>query len=167
MLHYCIPAFCLQSDAELGLLRVEYRLGFEGRLRRAEATALLALARKQETHHLLIDMRNVPMLSVYDEMWLSAHFMPGLVALPLQRLVLIVGSHQTNHQLTIDALHNLVQPAIRSDVQYFDDPETALQWLTDDAAQLPQLLTEWQTSRYHRPEAFYQAAPRGQQAQAA
>ena len=143
MLHQYIPAFCLQTDAESGMLRVEYRMGAESTLRRHEVTALLALAHKHAVRRLLIDMRTVPLLSVYDELWLGAHFMPALVALPLERLVLIVSSHQTYHQLAIDALHDLIKPAIRFDAQYFDDPETALYWLTDDAPQVPALLAEW------------------------
>lgn len=88
-------------------------------------------------------MRTVPLLSVYDELWLGAHVMPALVALPLQRLVLIVPPRQTHHQLAINALHDLVKPAIRFDAQYFDAPETALYWLTNDGPQVPALLAEW------------------------
>ncbi|NVO30418.1 hypothetical protein [Hymenobacter lapidiphilus] len=143
MLHQYIPAFCLQTDAESGMLRVAYRMGTESALRRPDVTALLALARTHTVRRLLIDMRTVPLLTVYDELWLGTHFMPALLAMPLERLVLIVGSHQTYHQLAIDALHDLVQPSIGFDSQYFDDPETALCWLTDDAPQVPALLAEW------------------------
>ncbi|WP_019949648.1 hypothetical protein [Hymenobacter aerophilus] len=143
MLHHSISAFCLQTDTELGLLRVEYRLGSGSVLRRPDVTALLALAHEHAIRHLLIDMRTVPLLTVYDELWLGAHFMPALMTLPLQRLVLIIGSHQTYHQLAVDALHDLVKPAIRFDAQYFDDPATALNWLTDDSPRVPALLAEW------------------------
>ncbi|SDX36948.1 hypothetical protein [Hymenobacter psychrophilus] len=143
MLHQHIPSFCLQTDPGSGLLRVQYQMGAESVLRRQEVTALLRLAGGYAVRRLLIDMRTVPLLSVYDELWLGTHFMPALVALPLERLVLIVGSHQTYHQLAIDALHDLIKPAIRFDAQYFDDPETALYWLTDDGPQVPALLAEW------------------------
>ncbi|SET07779.1 hypothetical protein [Hymenobacter actinosclerus] len=143
MLHYCLSTFCLQTDAELDLLRVGYRMVAESELRRHEVTALLALAHKHAIRHLLIDMRTVPLLSVYDELWLVTNFMPDLVTLPLERLVLIVASHQTYHQLTVDSLHDLVKADIRFDAQYFDDPQTALQWLTDDSPRVPELLAEW------------------------
>lgn len=143
MLHQSIPAFCLQTDTESGLLRIEYQPGSGSGLRRPDVTALLALAHEYAIRHLLIDMRTIPLLTVYDELWLGTHFMPALVAMPLQRLVLIIGSHQTYHQLAVDALHDLVKPAIRFDAQYFDDPTTALGWLTDDSPRVPALLSEW------------------------
>lgn len=143
-----IPALRLQTDETLPLLRVEWLMGPDTTQLRPAAAGLLALAHERSIRHLLIDMRTVPLLSVYDELWLGQHFMPGLVALGLQRLVLIVDSSQTFLQLSIDALHDLVQPAIRFDAQYFDDPTAALYWLADDdEAPVQHLLAEWATRR--------------------
>ncbi|MBX0289683.1 hypothetical protein K3G63_04495 [Hymenobacter sp. HSC-4F20] len=92
-------------------------------------------------------MNTVPDLPVADQLWLGDHWMPALVASALERLVLVIDSSQVHNQLAIDALHDLVQPAIRFDSQYFSDSESALQWLTDESALVISLEAEW-SARY-------------------
>ena len=55
--------------------------------------------------------------------------MPGLVALPLQHLVLVIDTSRVHNQLAVDALHDMVQPAIRFESHYYADTESALDWL--------------------------------------
>lgn len=138
-----IADFCLQHDAALGLLRLEWVSGPGTQTLRASAGQLLALAQDLAVRHLLLDLDSVPDIPVYDQIWLGTHWMPGIVQLPLERLVLVIGPHRVHNQLAVDALHDLVQPAIRFDAQYFSDPEPALRWLTDDSPRLPALLAEW------------------------
>ncbi|MBW3128245.1 MULTISPECIES: hypothetical protein [Hymenobacter] len=101
------------------------------------------LLQQLAVRRLLLDMNSVPDLSLEDEVWLGTHWMPGLVVLPLERLVLVLDSGQTHNQLAINALHSLVQPAIRFDAQYFSDTKSAMGWLTDDSDRLPALAAEW------------------------
>jgi hypothetical protein len=92
---------------------------------------------------LLIDMDSIPDLSAADQAWLGEHWMPELITLGLERLVLIIDSSRVHNQLAIDALHDLVQPGIRFDAQYFSESESALHWLTDGSNRLPALEAEW------------------------
>lgn len=138
-----IADFCLQHDAALGLLRLEWVSGPDTRTLRASAGQLLVLARDSAVRHLLLDMDSVPDIPVYDQLWLGTHWMPGIVQLPLERLVLVIGPHRVHNQLAVDALHDSVQPSIRFDSQYFSAPEPALHWLTDGSPRLPALLAEW------------------------
>ncbi|WP_426059602.1 hypothetical protein [Hymenobacter sp. B1770] len=138
-----IPDFNLQYDEALGLLRLEWVSGEATHTLRTSAEQLLLLARKLAVRSLLIDMNSVPNISVEDELWLGSHWMPGIVQLPLERLVLAIDSSQLHNQLAIDALHDLVQPAIRFDSHYFSDALSAMQWLTEGTNRLPALLAEW------------------------
>ncbi|MBC6611524.1 hypothetical protein H8B15_11345 [Hymenobacter sp. BT507] len=138
-----ITDFCLQYDEVVSVLRVEWISGRNVRQLRRSASQLLLLLQQLAVRRLLLDMDSVPDLSVEDELWLGTHWMPGLVALPLERLVLVLDSGQMHNQLAIDALHDLVQPAIRFDAQYFSDIQSAMGWLTDDSDRLPALAAEW------------------------
>ncbi|MBJ6143708.1 hypothetical protein [Hymenobacter sp. BT559] len=145
-----IPNFCLQHDAAFHVMLLEWVSLSDSRLFRTSAQQVLALLQQLEVRHLLLDMNTVPDLPLADQEWLGTHWMPGLVALALERLVLIIDSHRVHNQLAIDALHDLVQPAIRFSSHYFADVASALDWLTDGSARLPALAAEW-AARYQVP----------------
>ena len=138
-----IPDYCLQYDELLGLLRLEWVSGEATQTLRASATQLLQLTRELKVSTLLLDMNSVPNISVEDELWLGTHWMPGIVQLPLDHLILAIDSSQLHNQLAIDALHDLVQPAIRFESHYFSDATSAMQWLTEGTGRLAELLAEW------------------------
>jgi hypothetical protein len=138
-----ISDFCLQYDEGLGVLRLEWIAGDDMRELRASARQLLLLIRALAVRHLLLDMDSVPDLSIADQLWLGDHWMPVLVELTLERLVLVIDGSRIHNQLAIDSLHDLVQPAIRFDAQYFSDSTSALHWLTDGSDRLPTLVAEW------------------------
>jgi len=138
-----IPDFRLQYDEPLGLLRLEWVSGEGTRTLRSSAARLLTLARKLAARTLLIDMNTVPNISLSDELWLGANWMPGIVQLPLEHLILTIDSNRIHNQLAIDALHDLVQPNIRFESHYFTDATSAVQWLTEGSGRLPALLAEW------------------------
>ena len=139
-----IPDFHLQHDEALGLLRLEWISGEGTHTLRTSAGALLSLARRLAVRILLIDMNTVPNISVADELWLGTHWMPGIVQLPLEHLILVIDGDRIHNQLAIDALHDLVQPAIRFQSHYFSDADSALHWLADGTGRLAALRAEWQ-----------------------
>jgi len=138
---------CLQFDQLSGVLLVEWVALSNPHYLRSSAEQLLILLREQEVRHLVLDMNSLPDLSVADQIWLGDYWMPGLVALPLERLVLVIDSSRQHNQLAVDALHDLVQPAIRFSSHYFSDTASALDWLTDSSPRLPALAAEW-AARY-------------------
>jgi hypothetical protein len=140
-----LPTFCLQYDPHFGLLRLEWVPQSDQRQLRPSAEQLLKLLAELEVRHLLLDMNSVPNLQLADQLWLGEHWMPGLLALDLAQLVLVIDSTQLHNQLAIDALHDLVKPLIRFASHYFSDTLSALDWLTDGSPRLPALLAEWQT----------------------
>ena len=146
-----IPNFCLQFDPLFGVLLLEWVAFSNPLYLRTSAEQLLALLREREVRHLVLDMNSVPDLLIADQAWLGTHWMPGLVALGLERLVLVIDSSRVHNQLAIDALHDLVQPAIRFSSHYFTDVASAMDWLSDGSPRLPALEAEW-AARYPAAE---------------
>ncbi len=139
-----IHDFRLQYDEPLGLLRLAWVSGSSLRTMRSSAGQLLALAQRLRVRQLLLDMNTVPLIGAADEEWLGTEWMPGILQLPLERLILVIAQEEHLHnQMVVDALHDLVQPLIRFSSHYFSDPETAVDWLSDHSPRLPALLAEW------------------------
>lgn len=145
VIFYHIPNLCLQHDAATGILLLEWVALSNPHQLRASAQQLLELLQQLEVRHLLLDMNSLPDLLLADQKWLGDYWMPGLVALALERLVLVIDSDRVHNQLAVDALHDLVQPAIRFSSHYFADVALALDWLTDGSERLPALAAEWAT----------------------
>ena len=133
----------MQYDKPLGLLRLEWISGEDTTGLRNSAARLLNLARELVVRALLIDMNSMPNISVSDELWLGANWMPGIVQLPLEHLILAIDSNRIHNQLAIDALHDLIKPDIRFESHYFADATLAVHWLSEGTGRLPALLAEW------------------------
>lgn len=138
-----IPDFSLQYDEELSLLRVEWAAGNDSRNLRASALELLRLDQELGMHNLLLNMNTFPDISVYDQVWLGANWMPGILKLPLQRVVLVNHRHRVHNQLAIESMLALVRPFIKFDVQFFSNAASGMGWLSDFSSRLPQLMAEW------------------------
>jgi len=138
-----IPNFCLQHLPELGILRLEWVVHSDSRQLRASAGQLLVLLAVLEIRHLLLDMNSIPNLALADQLWLGDHWLPGLLALNLEQLVLAIDSTQMHNQLAIDALYELVQSAIRFAPHYFADAASAFDWLADGAPSRATFEAEW------------------------
>jgi len=138
-----IPDFSLQHDEELSLLRVEWAAGDDARNLRASALELLRLDRELGMHNLLLNMNTFPDISVYDQVWLGTNWMPGIVKLPLVRVVLINNRQRIHNQLAIESMLALVRPFIKFDIQFFPNVNSGLHWISDFSPRLPEMLAEW------------------------
>ena len=138
-----IPDFSLQFDVELSLLRIEWAAGDDTRTLRESATRLLALDRELAVRNLLLNMNTFPDISVYDQVWLGTHWMPGIVKLPLERVVLVNNRHRIHNQLAIESMIALVRPFIKFDIQFFPQPASGMRWLSDFSPRLPEMMAEW------------------------
>ena len=54
------------------------------------AGLLLNLISELRVRHLVLDFNTLPDISVYDQLWLGANWMPGLMKLPVERVVLVI-----------------------------------------------------------------------------
>ena len=138
-----IPDFSLQYDEELSVLRVEWAAGDDTHNLRPSALKLLRLDQELGMHNLLLNMNTFPDISVYDQVWLGANWMPGIVKLPLQRVVLVNGRHRIHNQLAIESMLVLMRPFIKFDIQFFPNPASGMRWLSDFSPRLPEVLAEW------------------------
>lgn len=138
-----ISDLSLQHDEALGLLRVEWASGQDMRTFRASVEQLLKIAQTLAVRHLLLDMNTFPDISVYDQVWLGVHWMPTLVKLPLERVVLAISRRRVHNQLALDSLISMSRPFIRFDIQFFSAAVPGLHWLCDYSDRLPGLLREW------------------------
>ncbi len=133
----------LQYDEVLALLRVDWASGTDMRTFRQSAEQLLHLMDQLGVRHLLLNMNTFPDISVYDQLWLGAYWVPVLVQSPLEQLVLVNPRHRVHNQMAIDALIALARPFIRFDIQYFPQPSAGMHWLSNYSDRIPALLAEW------------------------
>lgn len=138
-----IPDLSLQYDEALSLLRVEWAAGEDMRSFRNSAEQLLKLVNQYGVRHILLEMNTFPDISVYDQVWLGVNWMPVLVKLPLERVVLAIHRRRVHNQLAIDSLIALFRPFIKFDVQFFSTATPGLHWLSDYSDRMPGLLAEW------------------------
>jgi hypothetical protein len=110
---------------------------------RASVEQLLGLCHQRQVRHLLLNMNAMPDISVYDQVWMSTHWMPAVMKSQLERVVLVNHRRRVHNQLAIESLIAQAQPSIRCDIQYFPQPRTGLHWLSDYSDRLPALLDEW------------------------
>ncbi|SFQ30456.1 hypothetical protein [Hymenobacter arizonensis] len=145
-----IPDLSVQHDEALGLLRIEWASGQDMRTFRASFEQILELAQRSQTRHVLLDINSFPDISVYDQVWMGSNWMPELVKLPIERLVLAINRHRVHNQLAIDSLIATARPLIKFDLQFFLTAVPGLHWLSDYSPRLPMLLAEW--NAVHGPD---------------
>jgi hypothetical protein len=146
-----IPDLSLQYDEALSLLRVEWAAGEDMRTFRAAAEQLLQLVNALNVRHMLLEMNTFPDISVYDQVWLGVSWMPVLVKLPVERVVLAIHRRQVHNQLAIDSLIALFRPFIKFDIQFFSTATPGMHWLGDYSGRVPALLAEWDAAHGHGP----------------
>ena len=139
-----ISDLSLQYDEPLSLLRVEWASGQDMRTFRLSADQLQHVTGQLGVRNLLLEMNTFPDISVYDQVWLGANWMPGVVKLPLERVVLAIHGRRVHNQLAIDSLLALSRPFIKFDIQFFPKAVPGLHWLSDYSDRLPALLAEWE-----------------------
>lgn len=143
MILHQVPYMRMQHDPSLDLLRMEWEPGSSMRAFRATALAHIEVARELKVRRSILAMDSLPDIPVYDQLWLSTHYIPKVIDLPLERVVFAISAARLHNQLAVEALVHLARPFIRFDIQFFRQFEPGLRWLTDDSPLLPGLLAEW------------------------
>ena len=138
------PSLRMQYDEALALLRAEWVPGGPPQQYQAALIQLLRAAQVRTVRHCFLDMPDMPDISVYDQVWLGANWMPAIVKLPLERVVLAIHRRRVHNQLAIDSLLAMFRGFIRFDIQYFPQPQPGMQWLSDHSERLPALLAKWE-----------------------
>jgi len=141
------PNLRLQFDEELKLLRARYvRPELLGDGLRPSMLALLRAMQHTQAQLLLLDTTNMLDIGVYDQIWLGLHWVPDAIKLPLTRVVFCFHPRKVHNQLAVESLIKLTQHLIRFDIQFFNEPNDGLAWLTDSSPRRAGLLAEWQAA---------------------
>jgi hypothetical protein len=109
-------------------------------------TQLCEMAAHLEVGRVLLELNALPDIPVYDQIWLSTTFMPAVLRLPLQQVVIVLSPQRVYNQQVVEGVLMAVAWLIKFDVQFFPQPEAGLAWLTDESPRLPALLREWATT---------------------
>jgi hypothetical protein len=139
-----IEPLLIQQDAELQLLRVQWRGSRNASAFREAASNLVDLAQRYDTRRLLLELNEQPDLPVYDQLWLSNTLLPRIAQLPVSQLVVILSSQRVYNRHVLESLLGQYQFRIRTDIQFFAQPEAALDWLAGNSSRVPALLEEWE-----------------------
>ena len=131
---------------------MEWAAGDDARNLRASALELLRLDQELGMQNLLLNMNTFPDISVYDQVWLGANWMPGIVKLPLERVVLINNRQRVHNQLAIESMLALARVFIKFDIQFFPNVGSGMQWISDFSPRLPEVLAEWDAVHAPGPE---------------
>ena len=156
--------FRIQQDKLLKVLRVEWVGGQNMRDFRGAFNGLLQLTEKLLVSLMVLDLNALPDVSVYDQLWLSTHFMPALVRLPLAQVVVALSNERVYNHQVMESLLMDTRLFRRVDIQFFTQAESAMQWITNNSPRLPLLLAEWQqasgadSSAVAEPRARYRNA---------
>lgn len=140
------PELHIQHDAPLHLLRSAWTGAGTTEALRACANRLLVLMQQHQPRHYLMELDGLDDLSIDDQLWLGADWLPRAQRLPLHRVALLLGDRRIHNTMAIDSLIALGGAAFSFEVQFFVDPRNAIRWLTNDSPRVPELLAEWDDS---------------------
>jgi len=143
--------FRIQQDKLLKVLRVEWVGGQNMRDFRGAFNTLLQLTEKLLVSRIVLDINTLPDVSVYDQLWLSTHFMPQLVRLPLAQVVVVLSNERVYNHQVMESLLTDNRLFMRVDIQFFTQAESAMQWITNNSPRLALLLAEWQQASSENP----------------
>lgn len=155
-----VKELCVQHDVEMGIARIAWVGGSQMSGFRAAFEELCKLVKSLEASRVLLDLNKLPDIPVYDQLWLSKHFIPSLLALPLRQVVVALAPERIYNQHVVEDLLGAVSLQIRFDMQFFAQPDAGMHWLTNYSPRLPALLIEWVQHCTRASQADDVAAPR-------
>ncbi|QIL76743.1 MULTISPECIES: hypothetical protein [Hymenobacter] len=141
-----IDCLRVQYDESLCLLRYQW---CGGSSLHSFAQAMNYLAELVQTHQIkrvLVDMNGLPELSMKEQIWVGVSWFPRVAAQSVQHVAVVVPPAATYNQMVVESLLGFSRQITRFDVQFFADPGSALDWLTNSPIHMLALLAEWQSA---------------------
>jgi len=121
--------FLVRHERARNLLYIEWQPLASAAPAREMLQHLLTVIDARHTTRWLVNLHGMPALSLSDQHWLEQHYLPQLARLPLQHMALILTSYR-QHEDLLDVTAHFPPPF---EVQVFDEPATALEWLHNTA----------------------------------
>jgi hypothetical protein len=141
-----IKQFAIQYDERLNLLRIEWIGGQNMSHFRMAFRQLQQLAKELRISKALLELNSLPDISAYDQFWLGVNWLPRLQQVPLQQVVIVLGSEQVYNSQAIEMLLATDKIPYKFDIQIFEQYLPAMHWLTDESPRLPALLAAWRAA---------------------
>lgn len=141
-----IDCLRVQYDESLCLLRYQW---YGGNPLHSFAQVMNYLADLIQTHQIkrvLVDMNGLPDLSMKEQIWVGVNWFPRVAAQSVQQVAVVVPPAATYNQMVVESLLGLGHHIARFDVQFFADPRSALDWLTNSPIHMLALMAEWQSA---------------------
>ncbi|AWM33850.1 hypothetical protein [Hymenobacter nivis] len=138
-----IGELLMQYSEPLSLLRINWAAGRDMSQFRGALTQAQAVAQRLGVRRCLFELDALPDISAYDQAWLAIQWIPGLLQLPLQQVVIMLSPRRIYNHQAVENLLLVGRPFIKFDVQFFSHPVAGLRWLTEYSPLVPELLAEW------------------------
>lgn len=138
-----IVELLMQYSEPLGLLRTSWAAGRDMSQFRGALTQAQAVAQRLGVRQWLLELDALPDISAYDQAWLATQWIPSLLQIPLQQVVIVLSPRRIYNHQAVEGLLLAARPFIKFDVQFFSQPVASLRWLTEYSPLVPKLLKEW------------------------
>ena len=130
----------------LEFLRIQWLNPNSLRYLQATMQRVLVACARLRIERILLDLNCLPDLGMSEQVWLGERWLPCMVAQPLKCVALVIPPDQLYNQMVVESIlqQGQDQGQIRFDIQFFTEPLTALEWVTDTTTEMPLLEQEWQ-----------------------
>ncbi|UOR04451.1 hypothetical protein MUN82_16075 [Hymenobacter aerilatus] len=140
---YDLDYMFIQYTDELRLLRAQWRPGHSLQHFRQGLSRILELTEKHAVTHLLLDLHDLPDISIMEQAWISLTWFPKMTDQSLQQVALVMPPRSLYNQMVVDSILWMGQALIRFDIQFFSETKDALDWVTGESSLLPAIQQEW------------------------
>lgn len=122
--------FIAQYSPEVAFLRIQWRADTLSMVRfRASLNSVAYLLEQGDIRDLIIDLHELPSISIEDQMWLITQWIPRVSVPALQQVGLVLPARDVYNQLVVESLIRMGQHFMHYDIQFFPHLPPALDWL--------------------------------------
>lgn len=96
---------------------------------RSSMNAVAQLLEQDTVATVLLDLHGLPTLGLDEQFWLAAHWLGRASRPVIRRVALVLPASSHYNQMVVESLLRAGQHFIHYDIQFFNEPDGALDWL--------------------------------------
>jgi hypothetical protein len=143
---YIHDSLFLQLQPTHKLMRWQWRGGMQLPAFQVALNQLLSYTLRYGITHMLADTSTMPPVGTQEQAWLSEEWLPRARTMPLQHVALVLPACLHN-QLVVEHVVNDSRCYLDTQVHFFSDGHSALDWLADSEAVVAAMEHEWHSGR--------------------
>jgi hypothetical protein len=143
---YIHDSLLLQLQTDLNLLRWQWRGTMQLSGFQLAFNQLLNYSLRYGITHMLADTSTMPPVGVHEQAWLSEEWLPRARAMRLQHVALVLPAGLHNQLVVENVVHD-GRFYLNTQVHFFSDDHSALDWLADGEAVVAAMEQEWHNGR--------------------